>query len=322
MRPRKSNRNLPPCVYLKHNAYYLVKKGKWIRLGDTLPQALKALANRIDTTDEMMPALIQRWFDQATMSENTRKGYKTAVHRLAHAYAEFKPSEVTAHSVLAVMNHYKDNPGSANILRAVMLNVMEFAFREMIVDRNVVKDTSGYVIKHRSKLLTSAEVESIREVSKPVLKSIIDMLYLTGQRIGDILKIKLSDMTEDGIYVKQQKTGNELIIGWSPELRQAVSEAKALSPVRGLYLYHRGGHKLSYVSVRKLWDKARIEAGVPDAQMRDIRAKTATDARKQGLSSQNLLGHKSAKTTEIYLRDKEIKIATPVSIRQSMKKQA
>jgi hypothetical protein len=108
--------------------------------------------------------------------------------------------------------------------------------------------------------LTSEEVEAIRKVSSPVLKSIIDMLYLTGQRIGDILKIKLSDMTEDGIYVKQIKTKNELIIGWSPELKQAVSEAKALNPVRGLYLYHRGGHKLSYVSVRKLWDKARIEA--------------------------------------------------------------
>jgi hypothetical protein len=32
MRPRKSNLDLPSCVYLKHSAYWLVKRGKWIRL--------------------------------------------------------------------------------------------------------------------------------------------------------------------------------------------------------------------------------------------------------------------------------------------------
>ncbi len=32
MRPRKKDRHLPPCMYIKHGAYYLVRKGKWERL--------------------------------------------------------------------------------------------------------------------------------------------------------------------------------------------------------------------------------------------------------------------------------------------------
>ena len=44
MRPRKTDRHLPPCVYLRHGAYYLVRRGKWTRLAADLPDALKEYA--------------------------------------------------------------------------------------------------------------------------------------------------------------------------------------------------------------------------------------------------------------------------------------
>lgn len=320
MRPKRIDKDLPSCVYRKHGAIYLVSKGKWIRLGKTVPQALLALSKRMDTSDEKMPGLLQRWLDTADISENTRKGYKTAVKRLSHHFNDFFPHQVTAHNVMAVMAHYKKTPGSANILRSVLLGSLDLAFEEMRVERNVVKDVSSVTIKARDRLLTSEEYERIYTHASPLLKAIMTLLYLTGQRISDILDIRLQNITEQGIFVKQIKTKNNLIIGWSDELRDAVEEAKKLNPVRGMYLFHRGGHKLSYVSVRKLWDKAREKAGVKDAQMRDIRAKSGTDARDQGLDSQKLLGHKSSRTHQIYLRSKEVPVATPVSNRQSVKK--
>lgn len=35
-RPRKHNIDLPPCVYLRSGSYYLVKQGKWLRIGKNL----------------------------------------------------------------------------------------------------------------------------------------------------------------------------------------------------------------------------------------------------------------------------------------------
>lgn len=40
MRPRKHNRDLPACVYLRHGSYYLVQRGRWIRLGGELKESL------------------------------------------------------------------------------------------------------------------------------------------------------------------------------------------------------------------------------------------------------------------------------------------
>lgn len=38
-------------------------------------------------------------------------------------------------------------------------------------------------------------------------RCIIDLAYLTAMRKGDLLRLNLSDIRENGLYVKQGKTG-------------------------------------------------------------------------------------------------------------------
>ena len=59
MRPRKTDRHLPPCVYLRHGAYYLVRRGKWTRLAADLPEALKEYARLHAQPSGGMAALIE-----------------------------------------------------------------------------------------------------------------------------------------------------------------------------------------------------------------------------------------------------------------------
>ena len=47
MRQRKVDRHPPPCVYQKHGAYWLVRAGKWHRLGTNLVTALAEYGRRI-----------------------------------------------------------------------------------------------------------------------------------------------------------------------------------------------------------------------------------------------------------------------------------
>lgn len=53
------------------------------------------------------------------------------------------------------------------------------------------------------------------------------------------------------------------------------------------------------------WHRAREAAGVKDAKPNDLRAKAATDARRQGKNATALLGHKNAVMTDRYLRDRQ-----------------
>lgn len=69
-----------------------------------------------------------------------------------------------------------------------------------------------------------------------VAQAYIRLKLLTGIRRGDMLRLTMSDLLEDGIYIEPGKTegstGKRMIIEWSAELRAAVDLPKAARPVQ------------------------------------------------------------------------------------------
>ena len=314
MRPRKTDRHLPACVYQRHGSYYLVQSGKWINLGRDLPQAMSEYARRRETGGELMPDLFVRWMNDITIATKTRETYSVIVRQLSIILAEYQPQQVTARDIMAILHHHRNKPAMANHMRSVLIGSLEFAFRENLVERNVARDVRPLPTRTRDRYITNTEFEAIWQKATPTLRSIMDLCYLTGQRIGDILAIRIQDLGEDGIYFRQQKTKNRLNVSWSDDLRAAVAVARSLhQSVKGMTLFHtRQGTPFKYSTIRTLWDRACAAAKVEDAHLHDIRAKAATDAKKQGLDSMAILGHHSASSHLRYLRSKETATAIPV----------
>lgn len=319
MRQRKHNTELPPCVYLRHGSYFYVKCGKWHNLGKDKRKAMAEYAKRLTVPQDGMGDLLNRWLDDIDVSAATKKSYRHGVKVLSGIYSEFEPHQITARDVLSMMHHFRKKPASANLYRNVLLGAMDFAFMENIIERNVVVDVKPYPVKTRDRYITDGEFKAIRDKATPTLRVIMDLCYLTGQRISDVLAVKYSDISDDGIYVRQSKTKHRMVIGWSTDLRKAVADAKSLHKcLRGMTLLHtRKGTPFTYSTVRTLWDRARNAAKVEDAHIHDIRAKAATDAERQGQDSKKLLGHKSESSHNRYLRSKETPVAEPVRIGQS-----
>src|SRR5690606_5883553 len=99
--------HLPACMYQKHGAYYLVRKGKWERLGTDLQDALMLYAKRIAAgTQGGMPDLIDRALKHhcthKKLSPNTVAQYEIAAERLKAIFAEFEPHQVLPKHVAAV----------------------------------------------------------------------------------------------------------------------------------------------------------------------------------------------------------------------------
>ncbi len=323
MRPRKSNRELPACVYLRHSAYWYVKKGKWTRLGADLKTALAEYSRIQSNPTEGMPGLLTRWIDGSDhLAEKTKKSYGVAVRKLCLIMAEFSPEQVTARDIRAILHHHRDKPATGNLLRNVLIGALELACIEGLVDRNVARDTQPAKMRTRTRYITNEEFQAIREKATPTLRTIMDLCYLTGQRIGDVLAIRHADITEAGIAFSQQKTKHRMIVGWTDELRYVIAEAKAMhTSLRGLTLLHtRHGKPFSYSTIRTLWDRAIASAGVEDAHLHDLRAKSGTDAKAQGIDAMKLLGHTTESSHNRYQRSREIPVATPPSIGLSNRK--
>ncbi|WP_018875247.1 tyrosine-type recombinase/integrase [Thioalkalivibrio sp. ALJ8] len=321
MRPRKQNRHLPPCVYQKHGAYWYVKKGKWNRLGTELHSALIEYARLTAAQGSGMPALIDRAWPEITrdLKPNTVKQYRYAADQLKNILVEFEPGQVTPRVVAEIRQHYAATPNMANRIISFLRQVMHYAVENQIVESNPAVGLRRLKEKQRDRYLTDAEYRAIRAHASGNLRPIIDICYLTGQRISDILAIRLADISDEGIRFTQQKTGARLLIEMTDDMRAAIDAAKALPrKVRGLTLFctMRGGRPYSYYTVRTMWNTAAERAGVQDAHLHDLRAKAITDAKNQGLDPQALSGHTTEAQTNRYIRARDTVRAKPPSIRQ------
>ena len=117
MRPRKKDRHLPACMYQKHGAYYLVRKGKWKRLGTDFQASLAEYAKLLDKGSQGgMPKLIDDALEQMRtrtkppLKPNTLKQYEAACERLKENFADFEPREVLQRHVVALKLHMADTP--------------------------------------------------------------------------------------------------------------------------------------------------------------------------------------------------------------------
>ncbi len=316
MRPRKKDRHLPNCVFLRSGSYYYVKRGKWENIGKTLEEALKAYASRVASTGDDMPALLERYYNSLTVAPNTKLSYATAKGHLSKILEEFKPSQVTARHVTNIMDEYKSKPGTANIMRSFLIGALQMGIRDDLVTTNVARETRPFKLKARDRYLTDEEFITIRNHANAHLRLIMDVCYMTAQRIGDVLAIKHADVSDQGITFIQSKTKHRMMVAMTPELRDVVKQAKALhTSVKGMTLFHnRMGRPYLYDYVRSWWNTACTEAGVENANIHDIRAKAATDAHKQGMDSKALLGHISESSHNKYLRSKDTPVAQALSL--------
>jgi integrase len=326
MRPRKKDRHLPPCVYLKHGAYWLVRGGKWEKLGRDLPSALQAYGKAYARPQGAMPALIRAGLEAHRKTKKlataTWDQYQVAARKLIDILAEFSPEQVTQRDLIQIKLALADTPNMANRCITVLRIVFDYALDIQIIANNPAVGVKRFREHKRDRLISDAEFTAVRSVAPPRLAILLDLMYLTGQRVVDVLRIRRTDIRDEGIYFRQQKTDEQLVVGWTPELHEAVERAKSLyGNVKAFTLLHgRTGKAPDYRTTKDQWDKACKATGVSNAQLRDLRAMSGTAADDQGLNATKLLGHKSETMTQRYLRNRRAKVVQGPSFRQVSKK--
>jgi integrase len=90
----------------------------------------------------------------------------------------------------------------------------------------------------------------------------VALLYYTAQRIGDVCRMRWSDIRDGAIAVTQQKTGKSLAIPFHAELAKLLSSA----PKEGLTILSANGRKRSEKALRdklQAWAAERGQKIVP-----------------------------------------------------------
>lgn len=309
MRKCPAGHALLPRMYWKGASYWYVRNNKWQKLGKTYAQALRRYAE-IDQPQSQWGDLVAHVYAGMDIAENTRKQYDMIRPRIIKGFQHLHPHEITTRHVAAFLESHADTPNMANRMLSVLRVICEKGARMGAMDYNPTMGVKRFTEKKRTRYITDAELSIVLDNLSPRHRVIAEMAYLTGQRIGDVLSIRTAQVSKDGIYFEQQKTKARLLVGMSPDLAACLAASKALYGDEREYLYHPKGKDapLSYTAIRDAWRRAVKKSGVEHCTLHDIRAKSLTDAKKQGLNAQALAGHRLESTTARYLRSRE----TPV----------
>jgi integrase len=268
----------------------------------------QALA-KLKTTD-VRQGLMSEFFERyekeiiPTKAPRTQIDNLSEIKNLKQAFGKMRPEHIKPKHVYA----YMDARGAkaktrANREKSLLSSIFSYLIRWGVVEDNPCKNVKGFQEKARNRYVEDWEYEAVLSLASPVLRAAMEIAATTGMRQGDILKLKYTDLTENGVPVTQNKTGKKQIFEWTPALKEAIQSAKQhprhadsliyiIANERGQQ-YTSEGFKCNW---QRLMNKA-LETGVINERFtfHDLRAKAGSDAED---NAQKLLGHASATTTK------------------------
>jgi len=156
-------------------------------------------------------------------------------------------------------------------------------------------------------VLSKEEVTKILQSTRNIKhKLLLYIIYSCGLRRGEVTKVRLTDLNKarKTLHIRAGKGNVDRVVPVSDKVWNKLDEyLSAYSPSEYLFEGQKGG-KYSVGSVYNVFCQAAKRAGIErDIGVHTLRHSYATHLHEGGLDIryiQELLGHKSSKTTEIY----------------------
>jgi integrase len=339
--------DLPPRVYPKGRWYYLVTaqgdKRVWTKLTaikDGLPALFRRLADLAarDIAADRMPAMIADWQAEVMPKHKakTQANDRWVMGAIAEAFAEFRASQVTTPLCAEFLRDYEDRPRSHNEMRAGLRELMRYAELKgyRAAGSNPVDAIRTMSTPARDRYPTDSELRRVKVAAHygkdgrrtrmgPTVAALIDLAYLTGQRIGDLLDLRWSKkaatgedgaveapyIASEGIYFKPAKTsgstGAKVLIEWTPRLRQTIERIERMGR-RNLrwVITSQEAQRYEYEAFKSAWSRAIERSGVRNLHFHDLRAKALTDKdESHGMQEAQRMGtHSTEGQTRDYIR--------------------
>lgn len=306
-RKRTRDRHLPERVYLRSGTYWFVDhNGGWHKMGRDYASMLANLSALSTFRQDLstMGRILDRYEMEVlpTKAYKTRRDQQPQIARLRKVFGHMTPDAILPKHIYAYCDK---RPPTARLRERELLS---HAFTKAIEWGAATSNPCALVRlkrpKRRTRYITDTEYAAFRDLAPPVVQVLMDLALLTGQRLGDLLNIRLDDLTDEGIRFEQSKTGKRLIVLWTAELEAVVSDAKKLRRrITGLYLINnRNGQPYTTQSFKNLWQRCMKKWPGERFTFHDLRAKSASDA-ESDMEAQARLGHASVEITRrVYRR--------------------
>ncbi|MEC5161682.1 MULTISPECIES: tyrosine-type recombinase/integrase [unclassified Janthinobacterium] len=343
-RKPSANANLPPLMRKRAQRsgkvfYYLDTRGRprrEIPLGDDYILALRKYAELHETaapvTTASFDALVSRYLKEMEdgtlkLSRNTTKTHTSDMKHLVAFFNCAPLEDIRPMDIKKFLDKHKGIPTTANRCKRLFSTLWNHARGWGYTDlENPCTGIRGHSLEKRTVYVTDQVFAAVYAHASEPLRDALDMAYLTGQRPGDAVKMRVDDIEDGRLRITQGKTGKRLRVSITGELAELLARIAARkaqhTTLSGSLLVGSTGKPLTLPALRYQFDQARAKAaaGNPDLDeaikamwFYDLRAKAADDTSDERgeQAASDLLGHDNVKTTQRhYLRRGKIVVPT------------
>ncbi len=228
------------------------------------------------------------------------------------------------HEILSYIIYLFDEKQCSNSYVNQAISALKLLYIDMLGKSWVVTNLRRpKKVKRLPKVLSELEVSKIIDVLTNIKhRAIIMVLYSAGLRVGEVVRLKTENIDSDRMLIhvqmgKGQKDRYTILSEITLDnLRQYY---RIYRPVKWLFPGAKPGSHITERTVQKVFKSAKENAGITkDVSVHSLRHSFATHLLEAGTDLrhiQELLGHQSSKTTEIYthVTNKELrKIQSPL----------
>ncbi|MGQ4687622.1 site-specific integrase [Klebsiella aerogenes] len=309
------------------------------RLAEQNTRQILALSDKIATSKGKAITVIT-WLDRywkiqeerlatGDIKTNTYKQKAKPVALLKERVGMKLISAVDVRDIAQILDEYisEGQPRMAQVIRSVLIDVFKEAQHagEVPPGHNpalATKQPRRRITRQRLNLDEWQKIFDIADANHKYMGNAMLLAIVTGQRLGDISRMKFTDVWDDHLHIEQEKTGSKIAIplalrcdaiNWS--LREVIARCRdyAVSPYLVHFLHSTSqAERGSQVKARTLTmnfskarDKANIDwgSGTP-ATFHEQRSLSERLYKAQGINTKELLGHKSQQQTDRYHDDR------------------
>ena len=266
-------------------------------------------------------------------SYNTVKTYKNFFAQFLAFYPEEHPEKITKVSIETFLLQTSEERRWSESTQNQAVNAIKFYYEKVLGQARTFYEFRPKRSKTLPNVFSEQEVEKLFSViSNLKHQTILMLIYSAGLRIGECIKMRKADLDFDRntVFVKSGKGKKDRISVLSQKLKGQLNRyMEAHKPDYWLFEGQTGGN-YSPRSIQVVFRRAVDKAGVnPFSTVHTLRHSFATHLLERGMdlrSIQELLGHNSSETTQIYThitRKMENKFVSPLDyldIRDEAKK--
>jgi len=275
-----------------------------------------------DLLDRYLPA------HMPTLARRTQIDTLRHIEILRELWGTVEADKLTARMIGQWMN---GGPARGKIQRGKIVSVLATTYKYAVgewflVDSNPTRDLRMPKANKRTRYVNDQEFAAVRGIASPRLQVLMDLAVITGQRQGDLLKLRWDHIDVHGteasgfrpiIHIRQGKTGKRFGIAVTEALEEVLLRCKRMTPAlpKAYVVRNKHGERYSSAGMRSMWQrtvKRACDRGLIKTPytFHDLRAKSASDNADIEQAAK-LLGHQNSQMTRsVY--DRSIRIVQPL----------